>query len=71
MRKVLITGGAGFIGANFVHHWLEAPSPRSGGGAGRAHLCGQPAQLARLRKDKADFRFVHGDICDESAGAAS
>ena len=22
MRNVLITGGAGFIGANFVHHWL-------------------------------------------------
>ena len=21
-RNVFITGGAGFIGANFVHHWL-------------------------------------------------
>ena len=23
MRNILITGGAGFIGANFVHYWLE------------------------------------------------
>ena len=23
MKKLLITGGAGFIGSNFVHHWLH------------------------------------------------
>ena len=23
-RKLLVTGGAGFIGANFVHHWCDA-----------------------------------------------
>ena len=22
MARLLVTGGAGFIGANFVHHWL-------------------------------------------------
>ena len=24
MKKLLVTGGAGFIGANFVHDWLAA-----------------------------------------------
>src|SRR5215469_4096380 len=29
MRRLLVTGGAGFIGANFVHHWLgEHPGDR-------------------------------------------
>ena len=23
-RSVMVTGGAGFIGANFVYHWVEA-----------------------------------------------
>ena len=23
MRNLLVTGGAGFIGANFVHYWIE------------------------------------------------
>ncbi|MEQ8963466.1 MAG: NAD-dependent epimerase/dehydratase family protein, partial [Coleofasciculus sp. C2-GNP5-27] len=22
-RRILITGGAGFIGSNFVHHWCD------------------------------------------------
>ena len=23
MKKLLVTGGAGFIGANFVHYWMS------------------------------------------------
>jgi len=26
MRRLLITGGAGFIGANFVHYWVREHS---------------------------------------------
>ena len=33
-RNLLITGGAGFIGANFVRHWL-AKYPRGAGGGVR------------------------------------
>ena len=44
MRRLLVTGGAGFIGANFVHYWLRAASGGSGRGAGRAHLRRQSRQ---------------------------
>lgn len=64
-RNVLITGGAGFIGSNFVRHWLGR------GGAGRVVVldaltyAGNPANLAGLEADPR-YLFAHGDICDES-----
>ena len=65
MRNVLITGGAGFIGANFAHHWVEKhPSDRV--------TVLDVLTYAGSRKNLADlegregFSFVHGDICDEA-----
>jgi len=62
---LLITGGAGFIGANFVHYWL-ANHPQ-----GRVVVldlltyAGNRASLAGAENDPR-FRFVHGDIGDEA-----
>jgi len=64
-HNLLITGGAGFIGTNFVRHWLARP------GQGRVLVldaltyAGNRANLAGLESD-ARFAFVHGDICDEA-----
>jgi dTDP-glucose 4,6-dehydratase len=63
MASLLITGGAGFIGANFVQHWRRL-HPRD-------HIvvldaltyAGNRANLDPLDGDQA-FEFVHGDICD-------
>jgi dTDP-glucose 4,6-dehydratase len=59
---ILVTGGAGFIGANFVLDWLAA------GGEGVVNLdaltyAGNRENLASLDGD-ARHVFVHGDICD-------
>ena len=68
MRKLLITGGAGFIGANFVHYWLVAASASDRVVVLDAlTYAGNRANLARHRRQCRRFRFVHGDICDADA----
>jgi dTDP-glucose 4,6-dehydratase len=63
-RNVCITGGAGFIGTNFLRHWLGR------GGEGRVLVldaltyAGNPENLAGLERDPR-YVFVQGDICDE------
>jgi dTDP-glucose 4,6-dehydratase len=69
-RNLLITGGAGFIGANFVRHWLAKP------GVGRVVVfdaltyAGNLDSLAGLDRDPR-YLFVKGDICDEAAVRAT
>ena len=63
MARLLVTGGAGFIGANFVHHWL-AQHPGD-----RLVVLDALTYAGRLDNLKAaegrpEYRFVHGNICD-------
>lgn len=62
-RKLLVTGGAGFIGANFVHYWLrQHPSDRVVV-LDALTYAGNRSSLASLESNP-QFTFVHGDICD-------
>ena len=65
MRKVLITGGAGFIGANFVHHWVARHPGDEVTVLDALTYAGSQLNLKGL-EGQAGFRFVHGDICDET-----
>lgn len=61
MRRLLVTGGAGFIGANFVHHWLStAPGDRVVV-LDALTYAGNLANLAAVEA-RSEYRFVHGDI---------
>src|SRR5699024_1419655 len=63
MPNLLVTGAAGFIGANFVHHWLAGhPSDRLLALDAMTYA-GNPANLDGL-DTYAGYRFVHGDIRD-------
>jgi dTDP-glucose 4,6-dehydratase len=61
-QPILVTGGAGFIGANFVHQWLEAES------APLINLdkLTYAGNLASLRSIESNprYAFIHADIAD-------
>jgi dTDP-glucose 4,6-dehydratase len=72
MRHILVAGGAGFIGSNFVHHLLRdgrEPAVRVTV-LDKLTYAGNRQNLAAL-EGRGDFRFVHGDICDPKAVAAA
>jgi dTDP-glucose 4,6-dehydratase len=64
---ILVTGGAGFIGSNFVLDWLAAPETRDEPVVNLDALtyAGNLANLASLQDDPR-HHFVHGDICDRA-----
>jgi dTDP-glucose 4,6-dehydratase len=68
--KLFVTGGAGFIGSNFICHVLE--SNRSYEVVNFDKLT-YAANLANLRsvEENPRYRFVKGDICDASAVEAA
>lgn len=62
-RRILVTGGAGFIGANFVHYWLKAHPSDSIVVLDALTYAGNFESLCELDSNPG-FHFVHGDICD-------
>lgn len=62
-RRLIITGGAGFIGANFVHYWCEKYPNDRVIVLDALTYAGNRQTLAPLDAHP-NFRFVKGDICD-------
>lgn len=64
-RRLLITGGAGFIGSNFVHYWCNAYPNDRVVVLDALTYAGNQRNLENLEK-QANFRFIQGDICDRA-----
>ncbi|MFH1842253.1 MAG: dTDP-glucose 4,6-dehydratase [bacterium] len=60
---VLVTGGAGFIGANFIRHLLKNSDERVIN-LDKLTYAGNLENLAGL-EDHPCYRFVRGDVCDQ------
>lgn len=61
--RLLVTGGAGFIGANFVHYWLQAHPGDRVIVLDALTYAGNLANLEPV-KGHPDLEFVQGNICD-------
>jgi dTDP-glucose 4,6-dehydratase len=64
MLKLLVTGGAGFIGSNFVRYMLERYPDCRVLNLDKLTYAGNLENLAGLEND-ARHEFIQGDICDE------
>ena len=65
LRNIIVTGGAGFIGSNFVRHWCNTYKSDRVIVLDALTYAGNRANIADLEQT-ANLRFVQGDICDRS-----
>lgn len=66
-KTILVTGGAGFIGSNFIRHVLEKRSNWYVVNLDALTYAGNPENLNELNDAQAKrYHFVHGDIRDPS-----
>ena len=63
MTKILVTGGAGFIGSCFVRHMLQKHPDYKIINLDALTYCGNLENLNDI-KNNPNYTFVHGNICD-------
>ena len=63
MKKYLVTGGAGFIGSNFIHYLFEKYDDILVINLDKLTYAGNPENLNNIAHHSG-YQFVKGDICD-------
>lgn len=61
--KLLVTGGAGFIGSNFIHYWLNHYPKDRIVNLDRLTYAGNLENLRSIEQSP-NYTFIKGDICD-------
>jgi dTDP-glucose 4,6-dehydratase len=67
--NILVTGGCGFIGSNFILHMLSSNKNCSIVNLDALTYAGNPENLRSIKNDKR-YTFVKANICDKNACAA-
>lgn len=66
MKTCLVTGGAGFIGSNFVHYMLDKHNDIKIINVDKLTYAGNLENLKSIENNQ-NYSFVHADICDKEA----
>ncbi|MEX1052744.1 MAG: dTDP-glucose 4,6-dehydratase [Patescibacteria group bacterium] len=61
--KLLVTGGAGFIGSNFIHYWLNKYPNDQVINFDKLTYAGNLENLKEVQNNK-NYSFVQGDVCN-------
>ncbi len=62
--KILITGGAGFIGSNFIHYWTKKYPSDAIVNLDKLTYAGNLSNLRAVEKNP-NYKFIQGDIADD------
>ena len=63
MSKILVTGGAGFIGSNFIRYWLKNNPDDYIVNLDKLTYAGNLDNLIDISENN-NYNFIQGDICD-------
>jgi dTDP-glucose 4,6-dehydratase len=63
MKQLLITGGAGFIGSNFIRYLMNQSKEIEVANLDALTYAGNPENLSSIHKNPR-YKFFHGNICD-------
>jgi dTDP-glucose 4,6-dehydratase len=63
MQVILVTGGAGFIGANFISYFLKTNTACNVVNLDALTYAGDLSNVSELQENPR-YTFIHGDICD-------
>lgn len=61
--KLLVSGGAGFIGSNFIHYWLKTHPKDEIVNLDKLTYAGNLENLKEVESNP-NYKFVLGDVCD-------
>lgn len=68
--KILVTGGCGFIGSNFIRYWLKNHPGDMVVNLDKLTYAGHPSSAEDFASNP-NYEFIEGDICDEGIVAQS
>lgn len=63
--QILVTGGAGFIGSNFIRYMMNKYPPYKIVNLDKLTYCGNLNNLLDVEKNP-NYRFIKGDVCNKS-----